>query len=133
MALVRGVILSSICFMSIFQVTRSQAGYAAGLLLTSLKEKSHQWWYFLEHPEVAPDNNLAERPLRLGVTKRKVPGGSRSMTGFSHTASLLTVIQSCRAQGRSVLEFFREALASFDEHNPVCLIPTPDYFVSPFT
>jgi hypothetical protein len=25
---------------------RSQAGYAAGLLLTSLKKKSHQWWYF---------------------------------------------------------------------------------------
>jgi transposase len=112
---------------------RPQAGYAAGLLLTSLKDKSHQWWYFLDHPEVAPDNNLAERSLRLGVTKRKVSGGSRSMTGFSHTASLLTVIQSCRAQGRSVLEFLREALASVDEDNLVSLIPTPDYFVNPST
>ena len=55
------------------------------------------------------------------------------MTGFSHTASLLTVIQSCRAQGRSVLEFFREALASVDEDNIVSLIPTPDFFVNPFT
>ena len=101
--------------------------------MTSLKEKSHQWWYFLDHPEVAPDNNLAERSLRLGVTKRKVSGGSRSMTGFSHTASLLTVIQSCRAQGRSVLEFFREALASVDENNIISLIPTPDFFVNPST
>ena len=110
-----------------------QAGYAAGLLLTSLRDKSHQWWYFLDHPEVAPDNNLAERSLRLGVTKRKVSGGSRSMTGFSHTASLLTVIQSCRAQGRSILEFFREALASVDENNIISLIPTPDSFVNPST
>ena len=116
-----------------FHTWRPQAGYAAGLLLTSLKEKSHQWWYFLDHPEVAPDNNLAERSLRLGVTKRKVSGGSRSMTGFSHTASLLTVIQSCRAQGRSVLAFFREALASVDENNVVSLIPTLEHFVNPFT
>ena len=67
------------------------------------------------------------------MTRRKVSGGSRSMTGFSHTASLLTVIQSCRAQGRSVLEFLRAALASVDEDNLVSLIPTPDYFVNPFT
>jgi transposase len=102
---------------------RPQAGYAAGLLLTSLKEKSHQWWYFLEHPEVAPDNNLAERSLRLGVTKRKVSGGSRSMEGFSNTASLLTVIQSCRSQGRSVLEFFRQALAFVEGDTTISLIP----------
>ncbi|UXE63333.1 MAG: IS66 family transposase [Woronichinia naegeliana WA131] len=112
---------------------RPQAGYAAGLLLTSVKEKSHQWWYFLDHPEVAPDNNLVERSLRLGVTKRKVSGGSRSMTGFSHTASLLTVIQSCRAQGRSVLEFFREALASVDGDDIVSLVPAPDSFVNQFS
>jgi transposase len=55
------------------------------------------------------------------------------MTGFSHTASLLTVIQSCRAQGRSVLEFLREAFASVDEDNFVSLIPTSDHFVNPFT
>jgi len=74
--------------------------------------------------------HLAERSLRLGVTKCKVSSGSRSMTGFSLTASLLTVIQFCRAQGRSVLEFLREALASVDEDNLVSLIPTPD-FVQP--
>jgi len=59
---------------------RPHSGYAAGLLLKSLREKSHQWWYFLDHPEVPPDNNLAERSIRLGVTKRKVSGESRSMT-----------------------------------------------------
>jgi len=116
-------------------VWRPLAGYAAGLLLKSLVDKSHQWWYFLEHPEVSPDNNRAERSLGLGVTKRKIAGGSRSLGGFVDTTRLLTVIQSCRAQGRSVLTFFRQALASV--HHPlntvVSLIPTADFslFVNP--
>lgn len=87
-----------------------QAGYAAGLLLRSLRDKAAQWWYFLEHPQVPPDNNRAERSLRLAVTKRKVCGGSRSMDGFEQTAALLTVIQTCRAQGRSALKFLHQAM-----------------------
>jgi transposase len=89
-----------------------KAGYAAGLLLRSLRDKAQQWWYFLDHPEVPPDNNRSERSLRLAVTKRKVCGGSRSMNGFAQTAVLLTVIQTCRAQGRSAFEFFKQALMS---------------------
>ena len=52
-------------------------------------------------PEIPPDNNRAEGLERLAVTKRKVCGGSRSMDGFGDTADLLSVIQTCRAQGRS--------------------------------
>jgi transposase len=108
---------------------KPKAGYTAGLLLKSLVVKSQQWWYFLDHPEVPPDNNNAERFLRLGVTKRKVSGGSRSMDGFKDTARLLTVIQTCRAQGRSVLKFLREALVSVAHKldNLVSLIPSSDY------
>jgi transposase len=64
----------------------------------------------LENPEVPPDNNRAERNLRLAVTKRKVCGGSRSMDELENTTALLTVIQTCRAQGRSIVDFFRQAL-----------------------
>jgi len=46
------------------------AGYEAGKLLRSLRDKAEQWWYFLDHPEVPKDFNLAERSLRLAVTKR---------------------------------------------------------------
>jgi transposase len=53
-----------------------KAGYAAGLLLRSLRDKAEQWWYFLDHPEVPPDNNRSQRSLRLAVTKRKICGGS---------------------------------------------------------
>mgnify|MGYP002777049268 CR=1 FL=1 len=87
-----------------------KAGGEALKLLRSLRDKAHQWWYFLEHPEIPPDNNQAERTLRLAVTKRKVSGGSRSMERFQHTANLLTVVQTCRRQGRSVIEFFEQAI-----------------------
>lgn len=87
-----------------------KAGYKAGKLLRNLKLKADQWWYFLDYPEIPPDNNLAERALRLAVTKRKVSGGSRSMARFQDTANLLSVIQTCRFQGRSVLDFFTQAL-----------------------
>lgn len=86
------------------------AGATAGHLLRSLRDKANQWWYFLDYPEVPPDNNQAERSLRLAVTKRKVSGGSRSMDRFKHTAHLLTVVQTCRRQGRAVIDFFAQAL-----------------------
>jgi transposase len=94
------------------QIWLSQVGYAAGLLLKSLRDKAEQWWYFLDDPNVPPDNNLAERSLRLAVTKRKVSGGSRSMARFRQTADLLSVIQTCRFQSRSAMAFFREAISA---------------------
>jgi transposase len=78
----------------------------------NILSKASQWWHFLEHPDIPPDNNLSERSLWLAVTKRKVCGGSRSLDGFAATAILLTVIQTCRSQGRSAWEFFQQALMS---------------------
>ncbi len=93
------------------------AGATAANLLHSLRDKASQWWYFLENPEVPPDNNQAERSLRLAVTKRKISGGSRSMDRFKHTAHLLTVVQTCRRQSRSVIDFFAQALlANYDNY-----------------
>lgn len=102
----------------------NQAGYEAGKLLRNLKLKAAQWWYFLDHPEIPPDNNLAERALRLAVTKRKVSGGSRSMKRFEDTANHLSVIQTCRFQGRSVVNFFASALrASLGIEEQPSLVP----------
>jgi transposase len=99
-----------------------KAGGEAGKLLRSLQQKAHQWWYFLDHPEIPPDNNLAERTLRLAVTKRKVSGGSRSRSRFQDTANLLTVIQTCRRQGRSVIDFFEQAIKAMV--NPAVQLPS---------
>jgi transposase len=95
-------------------------------LLKSLQKKDAQWWYFLEHPHIPPDNNLAERLIRLAVTKRKVCGGSRSLLRFEQTADLLSVIQTCRRQGRSALSFFQQALMAYHDKVPTpSLIPVP--------
>ncbi len=93
-----------------------QPGATAMNLLLKLRDKYDQWWYFLDHPEIPPDNNLAERSLRLAVTKRKVSGGSRSLSRFGDTASLLTVVQTCRSQQRSVIDFFALALRAYVGH-----------------
>jgi transposase len=100
----------------------ARAGGEASKLLRSLRHKTAQWWYFLDHPEIPPDNNLAERTLRLAVTKRKVSGGSRSMERFQDTANLLTVIQTCRRQGRSVMKFFDQAIKAMV--NPAVQTPS---------
>lgn len=42
-----------------------KAGYEAGKLLRNLKEKAEQWWYFLEHPSIPPDNNLASKSFTI--------------------------------------------------------------------
>jgi transposase len=57
------------------------AGASAGKLLRSLRDKALQWWYFLDNPEVPPDNNQVERSLRLAVSYL-APGNSNvnSMT-----------------------------------------------------
>lgn len=103
-------------------------GYEAGKIVRSLRDKSAQWWYFLTHPKVPPDNNLAERALRLAVTKRKVSGGSRSMERFAETAILLTAAQTCRFQGRSVMQFLRQTLIANAHPGfppPTLIPPTP--------
>ncbi|QXE21475.1 transposase IS66 [Richelia sinica FACHB-800] len=118
-------------FKSTLQSTLHQwfdlAGGTARKLLRSLRDKAKQWWYFLDHPQVPPDNNLAERSLRLAVTKRKVSGGSRSLERFQDTANLLTVVQTCRRQGLSVITFFEQALQA-QVHSSLfapSLIPQP--------
>jgi len=78
----------------------------------------------------APETALAtaEKPSR---TKRKVSGGSRAMERFAQTADLLSVVQTCRRQGRSVIEFFQEALmaASVSGKPTPSLLPQPTTWI----
>lgn len=106
---------------------RPLAGAAANRLLDNLRSKADQWWFFLDNPHIPPDNNLAERALRLAVTKRKVSGGSRSLDSLRLTARCLSVIQSCRFQARSVLTFFRQALLAASRSS----VPSPSLLPSP--
>jgi len=54
---------------------------------------------FLEHPEVAPDNNGSERELRPTATYRKVTGGFRSDWGADLFAGIKSVIGTAARNG----------------------------------
>ncbi len=43
-----------------------KAGATALTLLSKLRDKYDHWWYFLDHPEVPPDNNLALSVIKIG-------------------------------------------------------------------
>src|SRR5438067_11886149 len=54
---------------------------------------------------VEPTNNGAERALRPVVLWRKGSFGSDSAAGSLFAERLLTVVATCRQQGRSLLDF----------------------------
>ena len=60
-------------------------------------------------PGVEPTNNHAERALRAFVLWRKVSFGSQSERGCLFAQRAMTVMQTLRLQGRSVLRFLTDA------------------------
>lgn len=69
-------------------------------------------WRFVVTEGVEPTNNHAERLLRRGVLWRKNAFGSHSEEGCRFVERLLTVVQTRRLQGRSVLGYLYEALVA---------------------
>ena len=67
-------------------------------------------WTFLSDPQVEPTNNAGERSLRHGVIWRKLSFGTQSERGDRFVETMLTIIETCRKQGRSVLQFVTQAL-----------------------
>jgi len=70
-----------------------------------------QLFVFLEHPEVPPENNLAERSLRPVVMARKVCGGTRSAKGSETLAILRTLFGTWASRGQSPLDACRALLS----------------------
>src|SRR5829696_4292671 len=69
----------------------------------------NQWWtarWTRARAEgVEPTNNSAERALRPALLCRKGSFGSDSAAGSRFAERLLTVVASCRQQGRPLLDF----------------------------
>jgi transposase len=62
-------------------------------------------WTFARVEGVEPTNNAAERALRPAVLWRKASFGSDSEAGSRFSERLLTVVATCRQQGRRLLDF----------------------------
>jgi transposase len=82
-------------------------------------------WTFLKHAGVQPTNNASERALRHGVIWRKLSFGTQSASGSRFVETMLTVIETCRQQGRNVFEFVTEAVTQlFRRKRPKSLLST---------
>lgn len=85
-------------------------GTAAHGMCKQLYEHRDHLWTFLRDPKVTPTNNDAERSLRHGVIWRKLSFGTQSERGDRFVEIMLTVVETCRQQKRSVVQFVRQAI-----------------------
>jgi transposase len=78
-----------------------------------------QWlWTFARCRGVEPTNNASERALRHAVIWRKLSFGVQSAGGSRFVETMLTVIETCRQQGRNLLSFLTAAVKSHLAHRP---------------
>jgi transposase len=64
-------------------------------------------WTFARVAGVPPTNNAAERAERHAVIWRRISGGTDSAQGSRFVERMLTVVATCRQQGRNVLDYLR--------------------------
>jgi transposase len=78
-----------------------------------------QWlWMFLRHEGVEPTNNAGERSLRHAVIWRKLSFGTQSASGSRFVETMLTVIETCRQQGRNAFSFLTAAVEAHLANQP---------------
>lgn len=65
-------------------------------LKSRLAKHSQSLWVFLDHHQVPPDNNGAERAIRNVKVKQKVSGQFRSVKGAEHFAVIRSVLDTIR-------------------------------------
>ena len=84
-----------------------------------------EWlWTFVDVEGVQPTNNEAERVERHGVLWRKTSGGTDSPQGSRFVERVLTVVDTCRRQGKKVLDYLSACLETWrHDRDPPCLVP----------
>ena len=97
---------------------------------TALCRELDKWWpalwTFTRVDGVEPTNNVSERALRPAVLWRKGCFGSDSEAGSRFAERLLTVVASCRQQGRRLLDLLVAAgEAALQGTAAPSLVPAP--------
>ena len=75
--------------------------------------KNEHYWTFVRIEGVEPTNNAAERAIRSFVMWRKGSYGSQSTRGSLFIERIMTVTETCKQQGRSVLDFLTESIEAY--------------------
>jgi transposase len=102
---------------------RSQCVKTAGTCKELLSHE--EWlWTFVVVAGVEPTNNEGERAARPGVLLRKTSGGTDSACGSRFVERMLTVVETCRRQGKKVLDYLCACLESWRlDQDPPSLVP----------
>lgn len=82
------------------------------VLAKRIERFRYELFAFVEHPEVPPENNLAERGLRSSVIARKISGGTRSQRGSETMAILRSLFGTWRLQGKPTLQACLQLITS---------------------
>lgn len=80
------------------------------LVAQRLLKHLQELFVFVTDPEVAADNNLAERSLRPAVIARKISGGTRSAKGSETKMGLMSLFGTWAAQGKPLLSSCQQLL-----------------------
>jgi len=96
---------------------RPRAVPAYRRLASHLWRHAESWFSFLTEPSIPATNWPAEQAIRPAVVNRKVWGGNRTAAGAAAQGVLMSVIETCRRQARSVLDFVSETLCTFSHRN----------------
>ena len=86
-----------------------------------------EWlWMFVRYEGIEPTNNAGERALRHAVIWRKLSFGTQSANGSRFVETMLTVIETCRQQRRSTLEYLTATMEAHLAGQPgPSLLPRP--------
>nr|MDJ0596993.1 transposase [Pleurocapsa sp. MO_226.B13] len=79
---------------------------------------------FVEHPELPPTNNEAERALRHAVIARRIGYGTRTREGSLAKSSLLSVIETCRLRQVNPWEYISSVIKLARQGLSPPLLPT---------
>jgi transposase len=81
-------------------------------------------WAFAYREGVGPTNNAAERALRHAVLWRRNSQGTSSAAGSRFVENILSVVETCRQQGRDVLGYVTSCCeAALRQMAPPSLLP----------
>jgi transposase len=84
-------------------------------------------WTFARVAGVPPTNNAAERAERHAVIWRRVSGGTDSAEGSRFVERMLSVVATCRQQGRNVLDYLTSCFrAQRNGHAIPSLLPVKE-------
>lgn len=98
----------------VFQEGCGSRSAAARTLCESLCKIGPSLFVFARTEGVEPTNNTSERCIRPAVQWRKICFGTQSGEGSRFVERILTVVATCRLQGRSLLAYLRDVIVAAD-------------------